>query len=259
MRIAFLSILAILALAPILAIGILGHDSLGAGQAAALRSSIEKMPGLLGNTVVIVGVSGLFAWSLAVPSAVCLVAMPECLGVRNTLRFLVDFGSAVPRLLWGVAGATLFGVGLGLGFSVACGVLTLTCLLAPLICTTLVDGLDLQQSRLGDTCRALAMTRWQAARYCLLPAISQSQRTAVRLALSRGLGDAAALYLTAGTVAQFMTSPAYPGATISVHILTSALETPGGHTAAMLHALLLLALTSLVQWLLGRLKTKGIK
>lgn len=218
---------------------------------------------VLHNTFwIVLGATGL-AWLVAVPGVVATLATPRARAEGGVVRQIVDFGGTFPRLLWGVAGAELFGGLMGLGVSALTGILTLGCLLSPIVATTLQDGFAIQVRRVMPTCRMMGMTRFQAVCYCVLPAAAASLGVALRLSLARGLGDAAAVFLTAGSAFSLVTSLFDPGATLSVYVLVLVLETPGQQHTAFAAAALLLALSALLQCLpdllagLLNLKRKG--
>ncbi len=220
---------------------------------AAGSASLGALAHVLRNTFWIVLGATALAWLVALPGVLTSFATLSRRAPGGAVRQIVDFGSTFPRLLWGVAGASLFGGVLGLGVSALTGILTLGCLLSPIVATTLQDGFALQARRVSPTCRMMGMTRFQAVWYCVLPAAAPSLWTALRLSLARGLGDAAAVILTSGSSFALASSLMDPGATLSVYVLVLVQETPGQQHTAYAAAALLFGLSGLLQCLPGLL------
>ena len=69
----------------------------------------------------------------------------------------------VPRIVWGLFGGVVFGGVLGFGFSVVTGVATLSCLLAPILVTGFINGLEAVDPAIRVECQALGVSRWKAS------------------------------------------------------------------------------------------------
>jgi len=242
-------ILYLAAALPLLALTFLTVSAAPLFDAEIGTSAWTALANVLSNTFWIVLCATALAWLVALPSVIASLNTPEEARSGTLFRKIVDFGSSYPRLLWGVAGAGLFGGVFGLGVSALTGVLTLGCLLAPIVATTLLDGFSIKARQLLHECRALGMTRFQTVVHCVIPAASHSIRTALCFSLARGLGDAAAVILTAGSAFSLVTSLSDPGATLSVYLLVLVLETPGQQLTAYAAAALLFVLSALLQLL----------
>ena len=225
-----------------------GFDGGGAGIRA---NPLIALGDIVLNTFSIVLSAALLAWFLAIVAVIASFAFQASSRFSSFVQFSIDFGSAFPRLLWGVAGAGVFGGLCGLGISASTGVLTLGCLLAPIVATTLHDGISIQARHFMPSCQALGLNRWQAFRFCILKAAAPSSWAALRLCLARGVGDAAALFLTAGSGFTLIKSAFDPGATLSVYVLVLILETPGQQYTAYAAAALLFALSASIQFALN--------
>jgi len=238
----------LLLLPPAAALALLGFAVPGLTRAAGFVP-LAALANVLHNTFwIVLSATGL-AWLVAVPGVIATLAAPRPQAEGGAVRQVIDFGGTFPRLLWGVAGAELFGGVMGFGVSALTGILTLGCLLSPIVATTLQDGFSIQVRQVLPTCRMMGMSRFQAVWYCVVPAAAASIGVALRLSLARGLGDAAAVFLTAGSAFSLVSSLLDPGATLSVYVLVLVLETPGQQHTAYVAAALLLALSALLQCL----------
>lgn len=201
-------------------------------------------PFLVNSLVIVSSALGLAALT-AFPAA--LVYSMTALHHSVLARGVIELGAAVPRLIWGVVGSLFFGSVVGLGISAATGILTLACLLAPLLTTIFIDALAIQRDRLLLTCRALGLTDATSWFYIILPEARSGLALALKAGIARALSDAAALYLTAGATATLFSGFNAPASTLAVHILMMVLEIGGGQQHAFATALLLLGLVFLAQ------------
>ncbi|SNR87986.1 ABC transporter permease subunit [Puniceibacterium sediminis] len=209
---------------------------------------------ILGNTFIIVGL----ALTIAVPVALAAAiahngARPRRHGIKGrvltTARQIVDVGLCLPRLLWGLAGAAIFGHALGLGVSAAAGVLTLAALLIPIMTSGFNEGLSRAMERHAAPCRALGYSEQQILMHVVVPAAWPSLTISILLAGARAFGDAAALVLTAGFSSRLIESWDSSGSTLAVYVYMLAVEIGGGLPTAAAAAFVLLLLTITLQLL----------
>ncbi|MEM5474108.1 hypothetical protein WNZ14_20455 [Hoeflea sp. AS60] len=196
------------------------------------------------NSFAIVLPAIVLAVTIAVPSAL-LFQMTTARSVA--MRSLIDLGASVPRLVWGVAGSLFFGSLLGLGISAATGILTLTCLLAPILASNFIDSLSVEREKYLPVGRALGLTEWQSWTCIILPVARPAMALAIQAGLAKALSDAAALYLTAGATLGILSSLDAPASTLAVQILMQLLEIGGGGKRAFAISVVLLALVILIQ------------
>ncbi len=140
-----------------------------------------------------------------------------------------------------------FGGVLGFGFSLLTGIATLACLLAPILATGFIAGLQAVDPALRNACDALGVSRWVTVWRQIIPAARPALIASIALAVGRGCGDAAALMFTAGVTGAMPQSLLDPGATLAVHVLHLLVTVPGGQPAAYTAAAVLFALTLLIQ------------
>lgn len=220
---------------------------------------------VLVNTLLIVGCALAVAVALSLVTALAYAmaaSAPDCApgAWLRISRRLVEVGLCLPRLLWGLGGAALFGGAFGLGVSAAAGTLTLAALLCPILITGFADGLQQVARRVAPTCRALGMGEWALWWRVVLPQARASISAACMLAAGRAFGDAAALLLTAGIGQRLLGHPGDTASTLAVHIYVL-VELGGGTETVMAAALVLLVLSAVVQgplaWAGGRGVARG--
>jgi len=202
---------------------------------------------LLVNTVLVVTLAVALAALVSLPTAVVAGELAGSPALRRAVAAVLDVGVGVPRVVWGLFGGVVFGGVLGFGFSLATGVVTLACLLAPILATGFLAGLEAVDPGLRQECAALGVSRWTTAWTQVVPAARPALVATLALAAGRGFGDAAALYFTAGLAAQVPSSIFDPTATLAVFVFNLLSTVPGGQRAAYSAATILFVITFLVQ------------
>ncbi len=125
--------------------------------------------------------------------------------------------------------------------------MTLACLLAPILATGFIAGLQAVDPALHNQCDALGVSRWTTVWRQVIPAARPALIASVALAAGRGCGDAAALMFTAGVTSAMPQSVFDPGATLAVHVFHLLATVPGGQQAAYTAAAVLFGLTLMIQ------------
>ncbi len=202
---------------------------------------------LLANTALVVSLAVALATLVSLPAAVVYTELPGPPALRRAVHAVLDVGVGTPRIVWGLFGGAFFGGALGWGFSVATGVATLACLLAPILATGFISGLAAVDPGLSDQCAALGVSRWTAAWTQVVPAARPALVASLALAAGRGLGDAAALYFTAGLAADVPSSIFDSASTLAVFVFNLLATVPGGQRSAYSAAAVLFAVTLAVQ------------
>lgn len=202
---------------------------------------------LLLNTALIVGLAVALATLVSLPAAVLYSERLARPWARRLLDALLDVGVGVPRIVWGLFGGVLFGGVLGFGFSVLTGAVTLACLLAPILATGFIAGLQAVDPALREQCASLGLSPFVTAWTQVVPAARPALVASVALAVGRGFGDAAALFFTAGLVAEVPSSLFDSAATLGVFVFNLLATVPGGQQAAYSAATILFVVTLLIQ------------
>jgi phosphate transport system permease protein len=233
-----------------------GGPGLRAGYLIEAPRDLGRSGGIgpmLVTTGIIVGVATLLAALVSLPLAVAHTELKTPSGLRKIVRSSLDIGVGVPRIVWGLFGGAFFGGVCGLGFSLLSGILTLTCLLAPIMTTGFISALEMVEDEVREQCAALGVDSWQTAWRQVVPAALPGLTAPLALAAGRGFGDAAALLFTAGIAMQMPTSFFDSGATLSVFVFHLLATVPGGQNAAYSAAAVLFVITLLIQSVISML------
>lgn len=217
------------------------------GIAAALLSTLAV-------AVLAIGISLPLALGCAWLGAETLSRRPR---VATALRRSLDVASAAPSIAVGLVGWTLFSNAFGLGFSLLAGALTLSLMLAPLMASAFVAGLDALPSALRAQSLGLGVSRWDTFWHLLLPSCRPAVAAGVVLALGRATAETACLILTSGISTRWPEGMGDPGATLAVHVYHLARNVPDGEPRAYAAALLLVVVNAAVQLVLARLRLGG--
>lgn len=207
------------------------------------------------STLIIVGSATLLATCFSLPCAIAFTELVGPVWFRRGVQMLLDIGVGTPRIVWGLFGGIFFGGILGLGFSMLCGILTLSCLLAPILVTGFIDGLRAVDPALREQCAALGISPWHTCWRQVIPAASPALIASVALAAGRGCGDAAALIFTAGLATDWLTVHD-SSATLAVFIFNLLSSVPAGQNAAYTAAAVLFLLTFLIQMAIAQTHQK---
>ncbi|MEQ1632300.1 MAG: ABC transporter permease subunit [Planctomycetota bacterium] len=175
----------------------------------------------------------------------------------TALRRSLDVASATPSIAVGLVGWTLFSNMFGLGFSLLAGALTLSLMIAPLMASAFLAGLDALPAALRAQSLGLGVSRWDTFWRLLLPSCRPAIAVGVVLALGRATAETACLVLTSGISTRWPEGMGDPGATLAVHVYHLARNVPDGEPRAYSAALLLVLVNAIVQLALARLRLGG--
>jgi phosphate transport system permease protein len=157
-------------------------------ERAGLRSSLIGSAWLLGLTVLLV-----------VPIAVGTAIWIEEFAPRNRWMTLVKLNLAnlagVPSIIFGVLGLVIFVRFAGMGPSILAGSLTLFLMILPMTVIASQEAIRQVPAGIREGALALGATRWQAVWHQVLPIAAPGILTGVILAISRAVGETAALIM----------------------------------------------------------------
>ncbi|MBQ3126992.1 MAG: phosphate ABC transporter permease PstA, partial [Clostridia bacterium] len=161
--------------------------------------------------------------------------------VRTMLQTL----AGLPSVVWGLFGMLFFVIRLGWGYSILAGSATMALMLLPILERTAEEGLRAVDDGLRRGSAALGAGRFRTLCRILLPAAAESLAGGIILAVGRVVSETAALLWTAGSVAQFPSSPLASGRTLAVHLYALAgegLHTDHAYATALVLVILVLGL-----------------
>ncbi|MHB8962364.1 MAG: phosphate ABC transporter permease PstA [Saccharofermentanales bacterium] len=101
--------------------------------------------------------------------------------------------AAVPSVIFGLLGLTVFSRLLGLGSSILAGALTMSLLVLPIVVVASQEALKAVPGYLREASYAVGATKWTTIRKVVLPAALPGILTGSILAISRAIGETAPL------------------------------------------------------------------
>lgn len=150
--------------------------------------------------------------------------------VTSVAKTAIETLSSLPSIVVGLFGMLTFVLGMGWGFSILSGALTLTMFNIPILVRIIQQALEAVPRDQRDAALALGLTRWEATVHILVPRAMPAIVTGVILSAGRVFGEAAALIYTAGQSAPALSWAApitsmanplnvmRPAETLAVHI-----------------------------------------
>lgn len=192
----------------VLLIGILAYVFLkGIGSVnltflTTVTSTLKGTVGIAGNivnTLYIIVITLLIATPLGVGSAIYLNEYAKPGKLVRAIEFTTETLSGIPSIIFGLFGMMFFGTGLGLGYSILTGALTLTLMVLSLITRNTQEALKTVPDSYRSGALGMGATKWYMIRTILLPSAMPGIVTGIILAIGRIVGESAALLFTAGS------------------------------------------------------------
>ena len=167
-----------------------------------VTSTLNKTVGITGNivnTLYIIVITLLIATPVGIGSAIYLNEYAKPGKLVRAIEFTTETLSGIPSIIFGMFGMMFFGTGLGLGYSILTGSLTLTLMVLPLITRNTQEALKTVPDSYRSGALGMGATKWYMIRTVLLPSAMPGIITGVILAIGRIVGESAALLFTAGS------------------------------------------------------------
>ena len=217
--------------------------------------NVSVVPAMV-NTVIMTGISLLFAVPFGIGSAVYLV---EYAGKGNKLvkiiRITAETLTGIPSIVYGLFGMLFFVTALHWKFSILAGGCTLAIMVLPVILRTTEEALMAVPDSYREGSFGLGAGKLRTIFKIILPAAVPGILSGVILATGRIVGETAALIYTAGTVAAIPSDLFSSGRTLAVHMYV--LSNEGLHVnQAYATAVVLLVLVILINGLSSFLAKK---
>ncbi|WP_337540467.1 phosphate ABC transporter permease PstA [Suilimivivens sp.] len=167
-----------------------------------VTSTLNKTVGIAGNivnTLYIIVITLLIATPVGIGSAIYLNEYAKPGKLVRAIEFTTETLSGIPSIIFGMFGMMFFGTGLGLGYSILTGSLTLTLMVLPLITRNTQEALKTVPDSYRSGALGMGATKWYMISTVLLPSAMPGIITGVILAIGRIVGESAALLFTAGS------------------------------------------------------------
>ena len=177
----------------------------------------SMMPALV-NTLTLTGAALVLAVPMGIGAAVYLVEYARR-GSRAVavIRLTAETLAGIPSIVYGLFGYLLFSRTLGVGYSMAAGVLTVSVMVLPTILRTTEEALLAVPDAYREDSFGLGAGRLRTVWCIVLPSAAPGIAAGVIVAVGRIVGETAALIFTAGTAAQ-LAGLSSSGRTLAVHM-----------------------------------------
>lgn len=164
------------------------------GVASRRPSQAGILPALAGSLQMGLLV-GILTFPVGVGAAIYLEEYARDSRWNRLLRTNIANLAGVPSIVYGIFGLALFARGLGLGFTILTGALTLSLLILPVVIIASMEAIRAVPPSQREAAWALGATRWQVVRGSVLPAAAPGILTGMILAMGRAIGETAPLIL----------------------------------------------------------------
>lgn len=229
-----------------------------------VTSTLNKTVGIAGNivnTLYIIVITLLIATPVGIGSAIYLNEYAKPGKLVRVIEFTTETLSGIPSIIFGMFGMMFFGTGLGLGYSILTGSLTLTLMVLPLITRNTQEALKTVPDSYRSGALGMGATKWYMIRTVLLPSAMPGIITGVILAIGRIVGESAALLFTAGSGyllpksgIGFLKKILESGGTLTIQLYLSMAKAE--YSTAFGIAVVLLVIVLVINWLTKVLSRK---
>lgn len=169
------------------------------------------------TTVYTIVISLVIATPIGILAAVYLQEYAKQGRLVKMIRFATESLTGIPSIIYGLFGAVFFVTTLKLGMSIIAASLTLTIIVLPVVIRTTEEALKTVPQAYREGSLALGTTKLQTLLKVILPSSMPGILSGIILSMGRIVGESAAIFLTAGTVAAMPSSIFSSARTLTVH------------------------------------------
>lgn len=189
--------------------------------------NVSIIPALISTFLTIV-LSLLIALPIGIFTAIYLSQYAKNKVFIRVVRFSTEILSSIPSIVYALFGYLFFvtstGLGLGMGFSLIAGCLTVAIMVLPTIIRTTEEAILTVNPLQANASLALGATKIQTIFKVVLPEAMDGILGGIFLSTGRIVGESAALIYTMGTDAQIPKSLFNSARTMAVHMYVLASE-----------------------------------
>ena len=169
------------------------------------------------TTILTIVISLFIATPIGILAAVYLHEYAKQGRLVRIIRYATESLTGIPSIIYGLFGAVFFVAILKLGMSIIAASLTLTIIVLPVIIRTTEEALKTVPATYREGSLALGTTKLQTLIKVILPSAMPGILSGIILSIGRIVGESAAIFLTAGTVAAMPSSIFSSARTLTVH------------------------------------------
>lgn len=185
-------------------------------------------PAIIGTLELIAG-TAVIAFPLGILTGIYLNEYAKDTRFTRIIREAIDLLNGTPSIVFGMFGMVLFVTGLGFGYSLLAGWITLAFMILPVIIRTTEEALKSVPRDLREASRAMGVTKWKTIYKVVLPAAMGGVVTGSILSIGRAAGETAPIMLTAAVISQpnLAGSILDPVMALPLHLYHLAMDLPG--------------------------------
>ena len=211
------------------------------------------------GTLAMVGLTLVIAVPIGVLAAIYMGEYAKKGKVLTTIRFCVESLAGIPSILYGLFGYTFFAIQLAFGFSLLSSALTLAIMVLPVIIRSTEEALFTVPDSYREGSLALGASKLTTLFRVILPSAIPGILSAIILSMGRVMGETAAVYYTAGTMARVPSSVFSSTRSLAVHLyllVKEGLESGDAFATATILIVIVVGLNALANVIAKRLSRK---
>lgn len=246
------SILVCILMGIIIFVMLKGINSVNFAFLTTVKSALKGTNGIAGNiinTLIIIFLTMLIAVPISLGSAIYLNEYAKISSFVTLIEYATETLSGIPSIIFGLFGMMFFGEGLGLGYSLFTGSLTLILMILPLLTRNTQEALKTVPKSYRNGAIGLGSGKWHMIVTILIPSAISGIITGAVLAVGRIVGESAALLFTAGSsgllpknMMDLLKKPMQSGGTLTIQMYLSS-TSEGDFNKAFGIAFILLIIT----------------
>jgi phosphate transport system permease protein len=169
------------------------------------------------TTLYTIFISLIIATPIGILAAVYLQEYAKQGRLVKLIRYATESLTGIPSIIYGLFGAVFFVTTLKFGMSIIAASLTLAIIVLPVIIRTTEEALKTVPQSYREGSLALGTTKLQTLYKVILPSAMPGILSGIILSIGRIVGESAAIFLTAGTVAAMPEGIFSSARTLTVH------------------------------------------
>lgn len=211
------------------------------------------------GTLAMIGLTLLIAVPVGVLAAIYMAEYAKKGKVLSTIRFCVESLAGIPSILYGLFGYTFFVIQCALGFSLISSALTLAIMVLPVIIRSTEEALFTVPNSYREGSLALGASKLTTLLRVVLPCAIPGILSAIILSMGRVMGETAAVYYTAGTMAKAPQSIYSSTRSLAVHLyllVKEGLNSGEAFATATILIVIIVGLNALASFIAKRLSRR---
>ena len=157
------------------------------------------------STIMLIGLALIIALPLGVGAAIFLNEYAKKGSVFVTVtRLFVDTLAGIPSIIFGLFGMVMFVIGMGMGYSLAAGGITLALIILPTVIRSTEQSLSEVPDSMREASYALGAGKLRTIFVVVLPQAVTDIITSIILSIGRIVNESAALIFTVGSASTFV-------------------------------------------------------